>query len=392
MKRILMTATALCVAVGLAAGTASATSSQHRTLQKDADALVALGAPGVLVELDTPRGDVRVRSGYGDTARKTPVPWDARFRIGSFTKTYVATTVLLLAGEGRLSLDDTVERWLPGLVSGNGNDGRKITVRQLLQHTSGLHNYTRDLDWLSSREGFERNRFRSYTAEQVVREAVKTAPDFAPGTNWLYSNTGYALAGMIIEKATGRTWQQEVTARVLRPLRLNDTYSPGDSPFIAGPHAQGYQRFPDGGTPEKPTFGPQIDVTVTKVSWGGAAGDMIGTTDDGNRFLQALLGGKILKPAQLAEMKKTVPATVYQGWIPGLRYGLGLMWNPTSCGGSWSHGGDIPGFMTRNGVTDDGSRSVVVTLNTDSPIPADGTLPTKEISLGIVEHALCGTK
>jgi D-alanyl-D-alanine carboxypeptidase len=114
---------------------------------------------------------------------------------------------------------------------------------------------------------------------------------------------------------------------------------------------------------------------------------MVSTTEDGNRFLQALLGGEVLAPEQLAEMQRTVPAPPFEEHFPGVRYGLGIMFMPNSCGGYWSHGGDIHGFMTRNGVTPDGSRSVVVSINTDSLDPGPGPDPT----LGLVEHALCGT-
>ncbi|GAA3458584.1 serine hydrolase domain-containing protein [Saccharothrix longispora] len=393
MKRLL----APLLAAALAATLTGAAHADHRTaspLQRDADALLAQGAPGVLVEVDTPRGDVRVRSGVADTGTRKPVPWNAKFRIGSFTKTYVAATVLQLVGEGRLSLDDTVERWLPGVVRGNGNDGGRITVRQLLQHTSGLHNYILQLPFVFKGDEFLAERFRTVTAAEAVALATGVAPDFQPGEEWRYSNTGYAVAGMIIEKVTGRTWQQEVRKRILDPLRLRDTFLPGTSPAIPKPHATAYERFPEKGLeadPEDPRYGPALDVTHYNPSWGGAAGDMISTTDDGNRFLQALMTGEVLRPAELAEMKRTVPATGFeQGW-PGVRYGLGLMFIPNECGGYWSHGGDIPGFMTRNGVTDDGRRSVVVSVNTDSLIPTPGTAPAVgDPTSTLVDHALCG--
>jgi len=138
MKKTCMVLMAAAVLVGSAGAGVPTRPGIHATLQRDADALLRQGAPAVLVELDTARGDVRVRSGYGDVAARTPVPWRAKFRIGSYTKTFVAATLLQMSGEGRLSLDDTVDKWLPGVVRGNGNVGRKISVRQLLQHTSVL--------------------------------------------------------------------------------------------------------------------------------------------------------------------------------------------------------------------------------------------------------------
>ncbi|QQQ78334.1 beta-lactamase family protein [Saccharothrix sp. 6-C] len=396
MKRVL--ATAVIAALTLTAvGTANA---EHRpdtrTLQRHADALLRQGAPGVLVEVDTPRGDVRVRSGYGDVDRRTPVPWQAKFRIGSYTKTFVAATVLQLVGEGRMSLDDTVERWLPGVVAGNGNDGTKITVRHLLQHTSGLNNYVGQLPELFLEDRFDEIRFRTHRPEQLVALATRVPPDFQPGEQWNYSNTGYLLAGMIVERVTGNTWQHEVRTRIVQPLGLRDTSLPGTSAFLPGPHATAYERFPEKGLeadPTDPRYGRALDVTHYNPSWGGAAGDMISTTEDGNKFLKALIGGKVLRPAQLAEMTKTVRAPKLDpGWA-GAEYGLGLMWIPNSCGGHWSHGGNIPGFMTRNGVTADGKRSVMVSVNTDSMVAEPGAPRlTKEVTVDLVDHALCGLK
>ncbi|PSL53571.1 D-alanyl-D-alanine carboxypeptidase [Saccharothrix carnea] len=377
------------------AGTAHA---GHRTdtLQRHADALLDQGAPGVLVEVDTPRGDVRVRSGYGDVDRRTPVPWRAKFRIGSYTKTFVAATVLQLVGEGRLSLEDSVERWLPGVVAGNGNDGRRITVRQLLQHTSGLTNYVGRMPELFLESEFEDNRFRTYRPEQLVALAVASRPDFPPGERWNYSNTGYVLAGMIVERVTGNTWQHEVRTRIVEPLGLRDTFLPGTSPFLPRPHATAYERFPEKGLeadPDDPRWGRAVDVTRYNPSWGGAAGDMISTTEDANEFLKALIGGEVLRPAQLAEMTKTVRTPGLDPAWPGAEYGLGIMWIPNSCGGHWSHGGDIPGFKTRNGVTADGERSVVVSINTDSMVARPGApKPAGDVTSPLIDHALCGLK
>src|ERR1700754_5178364 len=128
MKRILLTLATATALLGATATSASATP----LLQKDADALLAHGTPGVIAEVVTPAGSTTVRAGVGDTTTGEPVPRRAKFRVGSTTKTFVSATMLQLVGEGRLSLDDTVEKWLPGVVAGHGNDGRKITVRQLL--------------------------------------------------------------------------------------------------------------------------------------------------------------------------------------------------------------------------------------------------------------------
>ncbi|WP_410661535.1 serine hydrolase domain-containing protein [Amycolatopsis sp. lyj-112] len=388
MKRTSLIA-ALCLATvafpAVASAAPESSSPLSRTLQRDADALVAGGSPGALVELSTAQGRIKVRSGHGDLRAKTPVPWNAHFRIASFSKTFLSATMLQLVGEGRLSLNDTVDRWLPGVVRGNGNDGDAITIRQLLQHTSGLHDYLQELD-LGTQEGFLRHRFDKLSASEAVKLAIGKAPDFAPGTSWGYSNTNYVLAGMVTEKVTGRRWETEIIERVIRPLGLRETSFPYTSPFLPAPYVRGYDRFPIEGT-NPPEFGPRVDVTLMNTAMGGGAdGSINSTTEDGNKFLQALLGGRLLKPAQLAEMKKTVPA-------PGLGdYGLGLVKTAGPCGGYWGHGGALPGYLTGNGVTEDGKRSVMVSLNTLTPFNPGGELPEGNPVDRVIEHALCGTE
>ncbi|WP_432543006.1 serine hydrolase domain-containing protein [Kineococcus sp. SYSU DK002] len=391
-------AVAACATLATALPAFAAPSRDHdahlrQVLQQDADALLALGTPGVLAELDRAgHRDLTVRAGVGDVAAQTPVPWNARFRIASVTKPFVAATLLQLVGEGRLSLDDTVEQHLPGVVQGNGNDGNLISIRQLLQHTSGLPEYLAVMPQLFSEEGFQQHRFDDLTAPDAVALAMTQAPTFAPGTSWNYSNTNYVLAGMVIEQVTGNTWEHEVRERIVRPLGLRHTTLPGSSSEIRGPHAIGYERFPgEGATPEDPRYGEAIDATELNPSWAGAAGAIISTTDDVNTFLQALVSGRVLRPAQWVEMTATVPASeeFRTNW-PGARYGLGIMWVPTSCGGMWAHGGDIQGFMTRNGVTPDGRRSVVVSFNTDSPVPQPGAqVPAGDIATELIDDALC---
>lgn len=363
------------------------------TLQRDAHDLLRQGAPGVLAEVDTPAGQEQVRAGYGNVAARTPVPWNPHFRIASFTKTFVSTVVLQLVAEHRVGLNDTVDKWLPGLVRGHGNDGRAITVRQVLQQTSGLPEFLQKYPDLFTEKGFQAHRYDTVTQAQALRAAMTLPPVFKPGTQWSYSNTNYVVAGMIIRRVTGHAWQYEVQHRIVAPLGLHDTYTPDISHRIPGPHATGYERFPEPGSPaDKPVFGAAIDATDLNPSWASSAGAIISTPEDTNRFLQALIQGRLLPPAQLAAMKTTVPtnAAFKKNW-PGSRYGLGLIWIPNSCGGSWAHGGDIQGFMTRNGVSPDGKRSVVVTVNTDSPVPHAGVpTPEHDITRPLIDHALCG--
>ncbi|MFD8986097.1 serine hydrolase domain-containing protein [Streptomyces sp. NPDC059564] len=318
------------------------------SLWSQVNAIKDTGNVAVVAETTGPRGHRFASVGQADADTRVRASRYDAFRIGSATKTFTATVILQLVGEGRLSLDDTVEHWLPGVVSGNGNDGSRITVRQLLQHTSGIFNYTADLPGLASTEGFLAERYTTYTPEQLVAIAMRHAPDFAPGTGWNYSNTNYILAGMIINRVTRHTWQNEVTTRIIQPLGLRRTRTPGTDPSIPGPHLHGYSNFGSG---------PTIDVTAFNPSAAGAAGEITSTTADLTTFYTALMRGRLLAPAQLAQMQTTVPAPV----LPGARYGLGLMWLPLSCGGGYfGHAGDVPGYSTRDGVTPDGRRTAVV--------------------------------
>ncbi|WP_405997375.1 serine hydrolase domain-containing protein [Streptomyces sp. NBC_00829] len=321
-------------------------------LQADVDAVAATGPVGVLARVTTPHGTHTARAGTAVLGTALPVPWQSQMRIGSTTKAFTATVALQLVGEGLLSLDDTVERWLPGLITGNGNDGRAITIRHLLQHTSGLYDYPADaagVPQLRTAEAFRTNRFRTYSAAELIAIALRHPPDFPPGTAFNYSTTGYQVISLIIEKVTGESWEQHVTRRIIRPHGLRGTTAPGTDPLIHGPHPSGYRPFPD-----EPRL---VDVTVCNQTLGGAGGALVGTLADVNSFFAALQRGDLLRPAEQAEMHRTVPTAgdVAEAW-PGSRYGLGLMWTPSPDGGYWGHHGDTFGFHTRAATTPDGRR------------------------------------
>ncbi|MCP9956497.1 serine hydrolase domain-containing protein [Streptomyces sudanensis] len=354
------------------------------SVQRDADALRDTGVTGVAVRVDTPHGTVRARSGVGDLVTRRPVPVDGHLRLGSVTKTFVATVVLQLVGEKRLSLDDTVEELLPGVVSGAGNDGRTITVRDLLRHTSGLPDYVHDVFPDPGARTYFAHRWRAYEPEELVALAVRHAPAFPAGTGWAYSNTNYVLAGMIIEKVTGRTWDRQVRDRILRPLGLRHTDTPGTRPFLPHPHAANHQQF----TPD----GPMVDTTIPYRPFdSGADGSMTGTARDLNRFLAALEGGRLLKPAELAAMRTTVPVPRDGGHPEGTRNGLGLFSTPLSCGGVYlGHGGSGFGYVVRAATTADGRRTVTVSAHSRSADPR--TAARQEDALRrLVDRALCRT-
>ncbi|WP_328901090.1 beta-lactamase family protein [Streptomyces sp. NBC_00441] len=365
-----LTAALLATATGLPAA-----ASQPRPadpLQRQVDAIHGTGAVGVLAEVSGPGGRTTARAGTAVAGSRTPMPWNGRFRIGSATKTFTAAVVLQLVGEGRMSLDDTVERWLPGVVRGHGNDGRLITVRQLLRHTSGLRDVAPEVASLNSAAGYRAERFRTYTPGELVRLAVGDEPKFPPGKGWSYANTNYVLAAMIVEKATGRSWAHEVRARIIRPLGLNSTSVPGSLPLIRGPHAHGYAAF---GSEEA------TDVTTLDPSMAFGSGAVISTAHDLNRFYAALLGGRLLAPAQLAELTDTVDAPEL-----GVGYGLGIAEIPLSCGGTYfGHRGELLGYTTWAGATADGRRSAAVYIN------SDGGQDTQKAMTALVDRELCTT-
>ncbi|MEU7916782.1 serine hydrolase domain-containing protein [Microbispora bryophytorum] len=273
-------------------------------LQRDADAITATGATGVQARATRDSDDQVATSGFGDVGTRRPVKPDDHFRIGSSTKTFVATVVL--------------------------------------------------------------------------------RPDFAPGTSWRYCNAGYILLGMIIKRVTGHPWSEEVDRRILRPLGLRDTSAPGLSPDVPDPHSEGYDRYPDG---------TLIDVTRTRAPYtADAAGAVISTTADLDRFYRALLSGRLLRPAELDQMKRTVATNAeVQHAFPGARYGLGLFSIPLSCGGNYlGHGGDIVGFMTRDGFAEDGRRGVVVSVSTEFVDAKDRSLRQTRVASALIDHALCG--
>jgi D-alanyl-D-alanine carboxypeptidase len=321
------------------------------------DQLVAAGAAGALAEVRDEHGRWRGSSGVAELDRPRPVPVNGRFRAGSITKTFVAVVVLQLVAEGRLRLDDTVEHWLPGAVPA----GDRITLRHLLDHTSGLYNYTDDLP-LRDPEFLE-VRFRTWTPWELLRLATRHPLQFEPGKRWEYSNTDDIVLGLVIQQATGRPYGAEVKRRIIRPLRLHGTSVPGTNPHIRGPHAHGYLPLVSDGQVQP------VDVTALNPSAAWAAGEMISTAADLNRFFAALIGGRLLGPAELQAMTSPVP--------PSVDYGLGLMLRRLPCGTTvYGHMGDAPGYSAWSFTTADTRRSITlsITWGTDAPDDVEALL------------------
>ncbi|SOD67149.1 alkaline D-peptidase. Serine peptidase. MEROPS family S12 [Streptomyces zhaozhouensis] len=381
--RLRLTAVAAVVCGATAVGAGACGTGEGDRLRSDAEAIVATGVTGVQARVTGPDGaSESVAAGVSDTGDDRPVAPDGHFRIGSVNKTLVAAVLLQLAAEERLSLDDTVDSWLPGLVRGNGHDGRLMTVRQLLQHTAGVHDGAYPVRG-GSAERYRENHDEPYTPEEVVAAAMGGAPDFAPGEGWSYSNTGYVLLGMVVERATGRPWQDEVEARILGPLGMRDTVWPGDDPGLPEPHAHGYTRFAPG----------EELVDTTALVDADASGGYVSTTADLDRFARALFDGTLLDEAGRAELTETVPVGEDDTPWEGAGYGLGIFSRALSCGGTvWIPSGDQIGYRTRIGVTGDGRNSVVVSMSTQLQDSADSALAQEAAATELIDNALCAAR
>ncbi|MFE0423026.1 serine hydrolase domain-containing protein [Streptomyces sp. NPDC058953] len=370
-------ATLLATPAQAGTGASPGAGARYDATQRALDDLVRQGAPGVIAQVRT--GD-RVWNGVAGVADRTTGKArksNERFRIASITKTFVAATLLDQEADGLLGLDDTVEKWLPGVVRGNGNDGRAITVRQLLDHSSGLREYMSDPEYRRKffTTEYLKSRYETWPPLRTARVGLAHRPDFAPGDRHAYSNTGYVLAGMIIEKAGGNTYAHEIRKRVLEPLGLRHTSLPGNKVTIPGPHPRMYSFLSD-----DPHATEIHDVTEQNASQAFGDGDMISTTGDLNRFLRGLLGGELLPPAQLAAMKRMLPNA---GQVQSYEaYGLGLYRYRTTCGTTvYGHSGGAAGGGSEAVATEDGRRSVTVNVNADYAW-----------SEKIVDSVFCGAK
>ncbi|UHA76014.1 beta-lactamase family protein [Paenibacillus sp. 481] len=329
----------------------STKSGQHnelnRTIVQALKEGVAKGIPGVLFVTNKDGVAQHYTSGSANLFSERSMKTDFHFRIGSITKTFVSVTLLQLVGEGKLSLDDSVEKWLPGLVQGNGYKGSDITVRQVLNHSSGIASYT---DEAFMKKLYE-NRFKSFTSEELVKVGIQQKPLFAPGAKSSYSNTNYIIAGMIIEKVTGQSSAEQIKQRIIEPLKLKNTSVPGSVTKLPEPHARGYYQHKAGG--------PLEDFTELNVTAASTSGGMISTADDLNRFITAVINGKLLKPEQMKELQHTLPLPEAGG-----SYGLGIIETQLPNGVKlWGHAGGIQGFRTYTFVTSDGKHAATMSIN-----------------------------
>ncbi|WP_199548077.1 serine hydrolase [Streptomyces sp. N35] len=325
----------------------------HTKTRAALDAAVDAGVPGATARVVDKHGVWRATSGLGDLKTGAPRGAHDRYRVGSVTKTFVATVLLQLQGEHRIDLDDPVERWLPGLVRGEGYDARRITVRHLLNHTSGIADFLEDREFADTYldEDFLDHRYDSFTPGQLVATGVRNKARFDPGEGWEYSNTNYVLAALIIERITGRPYGEEIQRRIIKPLGLHATSVPGTESTLPEPSSRGYATL---GNPD----GTLHDVTELNPSGSFGSGEMISDSRDLTRFYSALLRGRLIPREQLAEMLTTVPAG------PAADYGLGLQRWRTSCGAPvWGHGGEIHGSLSVALTSPDGRHSLAFNFN-----------------------------
>lgn len=338
------------------------------TVSRDLDALIRSGAVGALATLTDNGATTVLTAGLADIAARTPIPTDRaeHVRVGSITKTFTAAIVLQLAAEQRVDIDQPIDRYLPGLLVGDGIDGRAITVRQLLGHRSGLPEPVEPAGLIehdAARVG------RTYTPAQEIALALQHPAQFAPGTRFAYVNTNYLVAGMLIEAVTGHRYSDELSDRILIPLGLLDTYLPATGETgLRDPYLSGYATVD----------GTVADQTLMEPSLPWTSGALVSTGADLNRFYTALLAGQVVPQAQLRQMLDGVD----MGSGDGMSYGLGVAYAQLPCGAQFvGNVGGVRGFSAIAGATASGQ---AVTFS------YTGTVADADIG-GLLTHALCGS-
>ena len=323
--------------------------------QRLLDTLVAAGAPGAIGAVEDDGRTIRGVSGVGNLRTGQPPRPVQTFRVASQTKVFVATAVLQLVARGRVGLDDPVGRYLPRRLLPDG--GGRITVRQLLNHTSGLYDPQVEV-YRTLQELYDR-RFEHWTPREVMALANDNGLLFEPGTAWSYSNTNYVVAGLLLERVTGTSVARQLERRFIRPLGLRHTWFPTDTAALPPPRLRGYMPLD-----EQP---PLVDADITRFnpSFFWASGALVSNVDDLDRFYDALFDGRLLPRRLLAEMQTQVDTGA-----PGVGYGLGLEIYTLPCGATAvGHTGALPGYNSGSFrlLGDDKDARVVANIH---PAPA----------------------
>lgn len=358
-----------------APGTATRQAPGDGLREPDLDALhqvfaqvMAGGAPGVMTRIDSGNTVYRETAGVADRSNGQAMNTDARFRIGSITKSFSTVVLLQLVDEGKIALDAPVDQYLPGLLP-----DATITVRNLLTHRSGLWDYTNDM-FANTVPGFEAVRNKVFTYQELVKLSLAHPVTAKPGVAYQYSNTNFVVVGALIEKITGNPVRTEYQRRIIGPLHLNNTVYVHPRTTIPGRHINGYLTPDEAGA-------PLVDSTDQTVSWAQSAGAMVSNPRDLNRFFSSLMSGRLLSTGMLTEMLRMTPSDG-----TGTKfYGLGLRQRNLSCGISvYGHTGTVQGFYSYAFTTRDGRRSVSSMANTSN----NGNVNT--ILGNTLEAAFCG--
>jgi D-alanyl-D-alanine carboxypeptidase len=367
-RRLLMLscfAVALSVSVGSIGGVADAAASSSgvdktppfvATLQPQLEAeMKQLHVPGAIFSVNLPgQGDWTTALGVSDLATGAPMNVRSAMRIGSITKTFTATIVLRLVEEGRLQLDDPIGKYRSDVP-----DGANITIRELLNMTSGLFDYTEDSGFV---QAVAANPQKLWTPQELLKVAFSHQPYFPPGQSWRYSSTNYIVLGLLIEQITGQPIARLFQREIFEPLGMSSTYLPaGTSGALPNPHPHGYE-FPSA------TATTPLDVTDFNPSLAWAAGAAISTAHDLRIWASALATGRLLSPAVQQERLSWIDLGVK--WVTtDLRYGLGV----GDFGGVIGHDGSVPGFESFEGYVPQKGATVVVLTNLSAA--PDGTPP-----------------
>lgn len=328
------------------------------------------GIPGLFAEVRDGDQVWRGAAGVADVVTGHPVTADMRHRVGSITKTFAAASVLQQVETGRISLDTPIGRYLPELVPGERGDA--VTVRMLINHTSGLAEYLPyaypSLKAFPALAGTgpqsldEHRHTRFHRADLIELGVTAPAVGTPGGRPGVYSNTNYLLLSELLEQVTGASAEQYITRNVIERAGLRDTGFPA-GPHVDGPHSRLYEAW----------FGmidPPRDYSVYDMSWVGPSASLISTVADLNRFYGLLLAGEIVSPSSLAQMQRTVPVISQEGKT--IDYGLGL--HPMEIPGQgpgqdqgrgtfWGHGGTVWGGGALAMTRADGKRQLAVAVN-----------------------------
>lgn len=320
----------------------SLTQDTKRTIDKSvSDILAETGAPSasIAVVKDGKLAYVDVY-GWADVETHKPATMTMHYSIGSISKQFTATAILLLAEEGKLSLDDKVGRWLPKATRAN-----EVSLRQILSMTSGYQDY-----W--PQDYVMPNMMRPTSAQEIVTGWAGKPLDFEPGAKWQYSNTNYVMAGLIVEKAAGTPLTDFLEKRVFEPLAMKSVFDTDAAPLPAGDPTR-YQRF---------GLGPVRPAPKEGKGWMFAAGELAMTATDLAKWDISMINQTVLKPTSYREMEREVQLN--NG--AGSRYGLGVSVSMVNGRRVISHGGEVSGFCAQNAVYPDDRAAVVVFTNLDA--------------------------